>query len=126
MCNGIYLDGVYVCVRERIWAHLSDDGGVCEYMYNWEVSIVGVWESMWMRYVCMCGVWIFWMMVIKRGKSGLCVCVKENTGVSEYSEGVTAWKYLVGGMCRCIWMSCKCLGLPEMGSVNGCIWMLCV
>lgn len=50
MCDGIYLDGVYVC-GGRIWAHLGDDGGVCEYTYNWEVSVVGVWECMWMRCV---------------------------------------------------------------------------
>lgn len=26
-----------MCVRERIWAHLGEDGGVCECVYNWRV-----------------------------------------------------------------------------------------
>lgn len=64
--------------------------------------------------------------MIKRGESGLCVCVKEYAGVSEYGRDMTVCKYLVGEMCRCIWMGCKCLGLPGLGSVSGCVWMSCV
>lgn len=41
--------------------------------------------------------------------------------------------YPAGGVCRCIWMGYKCLGLigsgsecGRIGGVSGCIWMMCM
>lgn len=39
------------------------------------------------------------------------MCMCKRVGVSECGGGLRAQMCLVGGVCECIWMGCKCLGL---------------
>lgn len=52
----------------------------------------GVCERAWVYSHGVCGGWVFWMMVIKRGGARLCVCVcvRECVGVSECDGSVRA------------------------------------
>lgn len=58
-------------------------------VYVSEVCVVC--ERAWVYLHGVRGVWVFWMMVIKReGGAGLCVCIRECVGVSECGGSVRA------------------------------------
>ena len=70
---------VCVCVRERIWVRRGEGGSVSVYtiggIWGW---CVGVCEKVWVYLHCVCGMWVFWMTMIKReGIWIVCLCKRE-------------------------------------------------